>query len=69
MIAQTVFLSAGLFQMECVAVTRSYWGWYLVGPILGLAALSLLVAWIVLTYRHRLLQVWETRHINSLKRR
>ena len=58
---------AGLFQMECV--TRSFWGWYVVGPILGLAVVSLLVVWLVLTYRHRLLQVWETRHINSLKRR
>ena len=55
--------------MDCVAEEKSNWIWDLIGPLLGLAALSLLVVWLILTYRARLLQAWETRHINALKRR
>ncbi len=61
--------SAGFFQMDCIAVTTAQWIWDLIGPLLGLLALSLLLVWLVLTYRARLLQAWETRHINALKRR
>ena len=61
--------TAGLFQMDCVAVSKAAWVWDLIGPLLGVGALSLVVAWLVLTYRGRLLQAWETRRINALKRR
>jgi len=60
---------AGFFQMDCIAVTSAQWIWDLIGPLLGLLALSLLLVWLVLNYRARLLQAWETRHINALKRR
>ena len=59
----------GLFQMDCVAEVKQEWIWYLLGPLLGLAALAVAVLWLVLTYRARLLEAWETRHINALKRR
>lgn len=60
---------AGLFQMDCVAEQKQEWIWYLLGPLLGVVALGLVVVWLVLTYRARLLQALETRHINALKRR
>ena len=55
--------------MDCIAVNKRNWIWDLIGPLLSLAVVSLLVAWLVLTYRARLLQAWETRHIKALKRR
>ena len=55
--------------MNCIAVQKPNWGWYLVGPIAGLGALALLIIWLVLRYRHSLLRVWETMHVNSLKRK
>lgn len=55
--------------MDCVAEQKREWIWYLLGPLLGLVALGLVVVWLVLTYRARLLQALETRHINALKRR
>ncbi|DBA81176.1 TPA: hypothetical protein ACH3X2_006994 [Trebouxia sp. C0005] len=60
---------AGFFQMDCIAVTTAQWIWYLIGLLFGLLALTLLLAWLVFNYRARLLQAWETRHINALKRR
>ena len=55
--------------MDCVSESEQEWIWYLVGPLLGLAALALAVVWLVLNYRARLLQALETRHILALKRR
>ena len=60
---------AGLFLMDCVSEIKREWIWYLVGPLLGLAALALMIVWLVLNYRARLLQAWETRHIRALKAR
>ena len=60
---------AGLFEMDCVVVSKQEWIWYLIGPLLGLAAVAVAVVWLVLTYRARLLEAWETRHIHALKRR
>lgn len=55
--------------MDCVVGHKREWIWYMIGPLLGAVALALAVVWLVLTYRARLLQAWETRHINALKRR
>lgn len=60
---------AGLFQMDCIAVHKPSWIWYLMGPILGLGVLALGVLWLVLNYRARLLQAWENLRILALKRR
>lgn len=60
---------AGLFEMDCVVVSKREWIWYLIGPLLGLAAIAVAVVWLVLTYRARLLEAWETRHIHALKHR
>ncbi|DBA88293.1 TPA: hypothetical protein ACH3X1_016534 [Trebouxia sp. C0004] len=69
LVAHYTFDTAGFFQMDCIAVTTAKWIWDLIGPLLGVLLLSLLLVWLVLTYRARLLQAWETRHINALKRR
>lgn len=55
--------------MDCVVVSKREWIWYLIGPLLGLAAVAVAVVWLVLTYRARLLEAWETRHILALKSR
>ena len=55
--------------MDCVSESKREWIWYLIGPLLGVAALALVDVWLVLKYRARLLQAWETRHIHALKSR
>lgn len=55
--------------MDCVAVPKASWVWYVVGPIVGLGILAVLLVWLILTYRSCLLQAWETMRINALKRR
>ena len=55
--------------MDCVAQHKSSWLWYLLGPIIGVGVLALAVLWLVLNYRARLLQAWETVRITALKRR
>ena len=55
--------------MDCVKENKSSWLWYLLGPVLGVGVLALAVLWLVLNYRARLLQTWETLRITALKRR
>lgn len=55
--------------MDCVAQQKSNWLWYLLGPVIGVGVLALAVLWLVLNYRARLLQAWESLRITALKRR